>query len=215
MRLVLLAALLALALTGCSKKEEERRARQEAQCVTADWRGIGYEDGAKGKKADTISRHRKACAVFGVTPNLDEYLGGHAKGIAYYCQPRNGYFMGTKGRRYTGGCPASQDAAFAAATDTGYGLYERQKAVNDIGQQLDSASQRSKEIEFLLTDKGTAVISPLTLSGDRMVLVVEIKQLAEEKAALNRSIPRLQADYGAAQHELDAYRSSIAGQYSS
>jgi hypothetical protein len=214
MRLVLFAALI-LTLAGCSSRDEERRAQREAQCVTADWRGIGYEDGAKGSKTSTIARHRKACAEFGVTPNLDEYLGGHAKGIAYYCQPRNGYFMGTKGRRYTGGCPASQDAAFAAATDTGYGLYERQRAVDDTGERYHFAAQRSKEIEFLLTDKGTAVISPLTLPGDRMVLVVEIKQLAEEKAALNRSIPGLQADYGAAQHELDAYRSSIAGQYSS
>lgn len=214
MRLVLFAALI-LTLAGCSSRDEERRAQREAQCVTADWRGIGYEDGAKGSKTSTIARHRKSCAEFGVTPDLDAYLSGHAKGVAYYCQPQNGYNLGTRGRRYTGGCPASQDAAFSAAMGTGYGLYERQKAVNDIGQQLDSASQRSKEIEFLLTGKGTAVVSPLTLSGDRMVLVVEIKQLAEEKAALNRSIPRLQADYGAAQHELDTYRGSIAGQYSS
>lgn len=129
MRWILVTAVL-LVLTGCSGKAEERKAQLEAQCMTADWRAIGYEDGAKGRKTDTIGRHRKNCAQFGITPNLDAYLDGHAKGIAYYCQPQNGYNQGTRGRRYTGGCPAGQEAAFAAATDTGYGLYTRQKAVS-------------------------------------------------------------------------------------
>lgn len=214
MRWILVTALL-LVLAGCSGKAEERKAQLEAQCLTADWRAVGYEDGAKGYKTDRIGRHRKACAEFGISPNLDAYLDGHAKGIAYYCQPQNGYIMGTKGRRYTGGCPAGQDATFAAATDAGYGLYTRQKAVDKASQQLSQSRQRSLDLENILVDKMTLMLSPTLLPTQRPALAIEIKQLTQEKAEIGRAIPQMESNLGAAQHDLDTYRATIPARYSS
>jgi len=204
---------LLLALTACSSKDEERRARQEAQCLTADWRGIGYEDGAKGRKTDNIARHRKACAEFGVSPNLDAYLDGHAQGVASYCQPNNGYLLGTRGRRYSGGCPAGQDAAFADAMGAGYGLWERQKAVDDAGGRLSDSRQRSLQLEHILAEKSTLMFSPDLALTARPALAIEIKQLTQEKIEIERAIPQLEASYGAAQRELDDYRRSVSGRY--
>ena len=215
MRWILVGAVLALALTGCSNKAEERRARLEAQCLTADWRAIGYEDGAKGRKTDYIARHRKSCAEFGISPSLDAYLDGHAQGIAYYCEPQNGYNLGTRGRRYTGGCPANQDAAFGEAMGAGYGLYQRQKAVDDIGSQLSQSRQRSLDLETIIADKALRILSPSLSPGNRPMLAIEIKQLTQEKIDINRSIPVMENNYGQAQNELEEYKQSIAGRYSS
>lgn len=214
MRLVLFTILL-FTLAACSGKAEERKARLEAQCLTADWRAIGYEDGAKGWKTDRISKHRKACAEFGVTPDFDLYMGGHAEGIAYYCQPLTGYNIGTKGRRYNGGCPAGQEAAFQSANADGYGLWERKKAVGDTASRLSSARQRSNDLELIVTDKSKLMFSPDVLAADRITIGIEIKQLIQEKRDLQRAIPGLEAAQAAAQNNLAAYKASLAGRYSS
>ena len=214
MRYVLFTILL-FAIAGCSGKAEERKAQLEAQCLTADWRAIGYEDGAKGWKTDRISKHRKACAEFGVTPDFDAYMGGHGEGIAYYCQPRTGYNAGVKGRRYNGGCPPAQEAAYQAANADGYGLWERERAVSDTAGRLGSARQRASDIELIVTDKSKLLLSPTVPMADRVTIGIEIKQLVQEKRDLNRAIPGLEANHAAAQHDLAAYRASLAGRYSS
>lgn len=38
------------------------------ECVNADWRLIGYEDGSNGAGRVRIGQHRKACADHGVVP---------------------------------------------------------------------------------------------------------------------------------------------------
>ncbi len=214
MRLIFL-TILVLVLAGCSGKAEERKARLEAQCLTADWRAIGYEDGAKGWKRDRISKHRKACAEFGVTPDFDAYIGGHIEGIAYYCQPLTGYNIGTKGRRYNGGCPAGQEAAFQSANADGYGLWEREKAVGDTAGRVSSARQRRDAIELIVTEKSKLMFSPDVLAADRITIGIEIKQLVQEKRDLQRAIPGLEARHAAAQNDLAAYKASLAGRYSS
>ena len=63
------------AIAGCSTMSAD-------ECVTADWRTIGYEDGAAGREVSAISRHRKACAKHGVTAILMRTNRGTAKGCA-------------------------------------------------------------------------------------------------------------------------------------
>ena len=58
------------------------------------------------------------------------------------------------------------------------------------------------------------MISPATLMADRISMGIEIKQLAREKVALERSIPLMEADPGAARRELNEYRAYISGRYS-
>ena len=60
----------------------------KSECVTADWRTIGYEDGLRGYPADRIGAHRVACAKHQVAPNLPAYSDGRERGLVEYCQPR-------------------------------------------------------------------------------------------------------------------------------
>lgn len=211
----ILTLLILVALAGCSGKAEERKAQREAICATADWRAIGYEDGAKGWKRDRIATHRKNCAEFGITPDFEAYVSGHEEGIAYYCQPHTGYNIGLQGRRYNGGCPPAQEAGFRDANADGYGLWEREKAVNDARNELASAKQRSADLELEITDYTKAMLSPTIPTAERISMGIEMKQMVQEKQEVSRSIPRLEAKLTAAESELSAFRASIAGRYSS
>ncbi len=73
------------------------------ECLTADWRTVGFHDGAAGHPADGIDAHRQACAEYGVVPNPDRHLDGRKSGLKEYCRAVRGYQEGLAGRPYGGG----------------------------------------------------------------------------------------------------------------
>lgn len=202
MRRCLWAALL-LALGACSSMDV-------AECRTADWRAIGYEDGAQGRGPEYFGKRRKACAEHGVQANFNGYMAGRTEGLAHFCHPQNGYRLGTNGYRYTGVCPAQFEGAFLAAHADGYGLYERNAALTGIRKHLHRSRKRAKEIEYLLAEKTAQLVSPDALAADRAALVIELKQLTEEKVELEAQIDQLEYDYAAAQGEYERYRKHLA-----
>ena len=82
------------------------------ECLTADWRAIGYEDGAQGQNPDYFGERRKACAEHGITADFDAYLVGRAEGLALFCRPPNGYRLGVRDYNYSGVCPVELEDAF-------------------------------------------------------------------------------------------------------
>src|SRR5262245_45861049 len=94
-----------LALSGCASMSKN-------ECLTVDWRTVGFEDGAAGYPADRIGQHCKACAKHGVTPDLAAYQSGREQGLREYCRPQNGFRVGSRGSGYDGSCPADMDEAF-------------------------------------------------------------------------------------------------------
>ena len=204
MRRILVTALL-LALAGCSS-----RGMDEAECHTADWRAIGYEDGAQGYSTKSFGNRRKACAEHGVVAKFDDYMAGHDQGLTRFCRPQNGYNLGAQGYRYSGVCPAEFEAGFLAAHGDGFGLYTRRREVNRIARNLDRARARSAEIEHQIAESTTLLISPGIPPARRAELVIELKQLAEEKIRVEESIPELEYDYEVAKRALDDYRAEIA-----
>ena len=81
--------LLGLLATGCASMDED-------ECRVADWRAIGYEDGASGRAASQLGERREACADHGVTPNFVAYRQGREEGLREYCTPAMGYRLGRK-----------------------------------------------------------------------------------------------------------------------
>ncbi|MDH3474017.1 MAG: DUF2799 domain-containing protein [Rhodospirillales bacterium] len=204
----ILAATLLLGLGACAGTGMD-----EAECRTADWRAIGYEDGAQGLRPEAFGARRRACAEHGVTAGFDAYLAGHGQGLELYCRPQNGYRLGSQGQRYAGVCPARLEGPFLAAHSDGYGLYERRAALDGIARQLSYNKQRSQEIEYLVVEKTASLVSPIMLPSERAAIAVELKQLAEEKAEVDRAIPRLERDYAEAERDYEAYRGQIANRY--
>ncbi len=55
-----------LLISGCATMGKD-------ECLTSNWRSIGYEDGARGYPPERIGNHRKACAKHSVSPDLQTY----------------------------------------------------------------------------------------------------------------------------------------------
>lgn len=214
----LVAMVILLAVAGCGESEEERQRRdqrQAAACSATDWWALGFEDGVKGLRADYFGKYRRQCAPYGITANITLYLEGRDDGLLEYCKPQNGYRAGVDGRKYANVCPPATEGRFLDAHQDGVGMRERRAAIDNIAGRLNQARRRADDLEFIIADKATAMISPATLVADRISMGIEIKQLTHEKVALERSIPLMEADLGAAQRELNGYRAYISGRYSS
>jgi hypothetical protein len=182
----------------------------EAECQMADWRAVGFEDGSRGVAASSFGTHRKVCADHGVAAGFDDYLAGHAQGLESFCRPQNGARLGGNGYRYTGVCPEHLEGAFLDAHAESFGLYERQAVINGIDRQLIASQERISRIDYLLVKRTARLLAPNVLPAERAGLVVQIKQLGEEKMALKESIHHLEHEREEAQEDFDSYRSQVA-----
>lgn len=198
--------ILLLALGGCAGMDSE-------ECRTADWRAIGYEDGVQGQSAAYFGTRRKACAGHGVTADFDAYLAGRAQGVAHFCRPQNGYHLGVQGQPYAGVCPAELEPSFVSAHADGYGLYERAATLERIRKRLYHSRERARSIEHRLAESTALLMAPDLVTGERAALVVDLKQLSEERINLARYIDQLEHDYAAAEHDYEDYRRHLAGRY--
>lgn len=195
--------LLLLALSACAGMDE-------AECRTADWRAIGYEDGAQGQGPAQFGERRKACADHGIAANFDAYSFGRSEGLSQFCRPNNGYRLGTQGYRYSGVCPAALEQAFLRAHADGYGLYKRQTALKRIQNRIRHSRKRVKEIERQIAERTARLVSSDTLGPERATIAVELKQLAQEEVQLNETIRRLERDQAQAEFEYERYQDHMA-----
>lgn len=180
-----------------------------AQCRTADWRAIGFEDGKQGRSAAALGHHRKDCAAHGVTPDFAAYRHGHEIGIGEFCRPQNGYRLGTRGYRYKGVCPAHLENAFLSAHSSGLGLHKRRLAVKRIQRQIRRKHSRSQKIERLMAEKTATLVQTQTTASRRMTLGVELKQLTVERVEIERAIGQLELDLEYARRDYDDYAESL------
>lgn len=181
------------------------------ECLYADWRAIGYEDGARGAPASAVSSHRQACAKkAGVTPDMSAYLAGRDAGLYEYCQPSNGFRVGANGWSYHGVCTGPEQGAFVSAYQQGNQLYVLENDLAHAESALVGAENRLTEIDHQVEHKGIALVSPETTTEGRIHLLADIKALQEEKSRVKRSIGPLRRDVDIAAEELADYRAFLA-----
>ncbi len=192
-----------LALAGCASMSKD-------ECLTVDWRTIGYEDGVAGRSGDAIGARRKACAAAGVIPNLDAYRAGRAEGLREYCQPENGYRVGAEGSSYGGYCPLELAPAFTQAYETGRELHSREYRVRQADERLAATRRELEGIEHRMTEAGFDAISPSSTSEQRAQALLEAEQLAQRHERLVASIDQLERDKRRYEHELQDYRTQLA-----
>jgi hypothetical protein len=191
--LVLLSAIVA---SGCASLSPE-------QCRQANWRQIGYADGAQGASGARIDDHAKACAEFGVRPDLDEYLRGRSQGLFSYCQPENGFAVGRRGSEQNAAdCPASMRGAFLDQYQRGQQLhaieYELAERRNRLGQNYSRLRYANDRIATI-----RAELSRKEIPADRRnALLTEFNRLVEEKNTISRENAFLDIEAGRLQLQL-------------
>ena len=119
----------------------------ESECINADWREVGRNDGLEGKPHTQLARHYDACAKYGITPNREQYNAGREAGLVIYCTQDSGYWEGRNGAGYQRVCPASAEPAFLAGYRTGKDVYDALENVRSIRAQIASAKDRVGSLE--------------------------------------------------------------------
>ena len=182
-------------VAGCATMDK-------SECREADWQTIGLEDGSAGRAVSYIGNHRKACAEYGVTPDLAAYRNGHAIGVRQFCTPPNGFRQGRAGRGYAGVCPTDLEHDFLAAHATGHRLYALD---NEIGRLQRDARNMDADRAALAERRDnieTALVSGGLSTQERKALLDQYKRLQSDIALLDSDIhdfelqaARLQGEY--------------------
>lgn len=197
------ASLAILVLSGCASMSSD-------ECMTADWRAVGYEDGARGYTTEQFSKHRKACASHGVTPSFDDYQAGRDQGLVEYCQPGRGFDVGASGGRYYGVCSVNLEPDFLDAYNVGHHLHVLRSNVNNASSSISVKEGELKRVEDDAVKKGAALIADETTTEDRIILLADLKNLSERTGELEAEIEHLYEQRARSRVELENYQASVA-----
>jgi len=182
-------------LTGCASMSE-------SECLNADWHLIGHEDGADGKSADSLKQHRKACADFGVTPNLSEYQSGYQKGLPLFCTERNGFSKGRFGQVYNGVCPRALEHNFLNGYNHGRELYLLRVDINLMENEIDRKEKKLRRARQKSTEIKARLVADETSSSERITLLDELEDLQIKRGQLESEI-----------HDLDIEAATLQGEF--
>jgi hypothetical protein len=196
---VILLTIIVAGLSGCATMSGD-------ECMTSDWSAIGYEDGARGYTTDRLANRRKACAKHGVTPDFAAYQSGRDQGLVEYCQPSRGFNVGSNGGRYNGVCSVNLEADFLDAYNAGHHLYSLRSRVNRANSSIKSKEHELDEIEDALLQNGLDIIATETTQEERILLLADMKDMAERTGQLEAEIKDLYEVRAHAQAELEHYQ---------
>lgn len=199
----LLVASAVIALSGCASMSSD-------ECMTSDWRGIGFDDGSKGYTSDRLAQHRKACAKHGVSPDLEAYRSGRTEGLRNYCQPQRGFNLGAGGGQYNGVCAIDLEADFVDAYRSGAQLHSLRASVNSANHQIRANKQEQENIAVSMREAEASLIAADTSVQDRILLLADLKNFAERSGHLDAEIEALIEDRAVHEQELAAYESMLA-----
>ena len=167
-----LAAISLLLFQGCATLSED-------ECLTADWRTIGFEDGARGISSRNISKHREACAEYGVRPDFEIYMAGHREGLREYCIPSQGFALGRSGKRFNSSCPPDLAPGFLAAYEDGQSVYQLQSDLKRLQGDIRRARSEQEVLKRDIEANEAMIESDATSRHLRRELMAQNRKLEE------------------------------------
>jgi len=187
---------LVLLIQGCAGLSRE-------ECMVADWRLIGYQDGVAGKSPAAVGSYRKDCAEHAVVPDLDAYRAGRAEGLLEYCKADNGYRLGKSGHGFPAVCPAPLEPDFRAAYRQGREIYLALSAVNETHAQIHDVQGSLQQLEEDRNHKLSELVADGLMSEQRVLILYEISRIDEQRGTLEDEIAALEYELAGRQARLD------------
>jgi len=200
-RAIVIMVVLGIGVSGCASLDKQ-------ECVHADWRTLGYQDGARGKVADVIGNYRKDCAQHGVSPDLDAYTAGREQGLREYCRETNGFRVGYSGKVYQGVCPDDLEYTFRVGYRDGRVIYELGAEVRNGERDIQTRNKSLDELNEELSRTEAELISDGVSSSRRAELLGQTRKLAKEIGSLEQEVSSLEADLAVKRTKLETLRSS-------
>ena len=161
------------------------------ECLNADWRTIGYSDGARGYKATRIGQHSSACAEYGVRPDLNAYNSGRDEGLVQFCTSTTGYSKGLHGYSYNGVCARHNEGAFLEAYNYGLTIYKAKQRLQTLKTKYADEEKYINKLERRLQKKEDILISGKLTKVKALTLLNETKEMAEELGVAKSNLYRL------------------------
>ena len=183
-------------LQGCATLDKD-------ECMLADWRLIGYQDGVAGKSAVAVGEYREDCAKHAVVPDLDAYRAGREEGLQQYCKPDNGYRLGSSGHGFAAICPTALEDDFRAAYNVGRKLYLARSTVNKTHSRINNRKKALSNLEDDRAKKLAALIADGLKADQRVMILYEINELQQEMNNTEDEIVGLEHDLANQQNRLD------------
>lgn len=183
--LVLSAAV--LVISGCASLNKN-------ECLNADWRTIGMEDGARGELPSRIGSHRKACAKHGVTPDLSAYQQGHVEGVKQFCVASVGYSRGRSGYSYNGVCPANLESDFLRGYEPGREIYGLNSQIRSNSSTISVNENAIETQRQTLNALEGELVADGTTPQRRLELLREMENMQKSIAQLEAEIRNLELE---------------------
>jgi len=187
---------LLLLTQGCASLNRE-------ECMVADWRLIGYQDGVSGKSPSAVAAYRKDCAEYAVVPDLTAYQEGRAEGLQEYCKTDNGYRLGKSGRGLPAVCPSYLEADFRAAYNQGREIYLARSAVKQTHARIHEYQETLQQLDEDKVYKLSELVSDGLMSEQRILILYEISEIEQQRADIEDEIVALEYELADRQEHLE------------
>ena len=171
----LLLAFCVVMLAACSSMATMGR----NECRAVDWRTIGNEDGVAGRSGAQVSVHRRACAKYGATPDLEAYRLGRGEGLREFCPPHGCVRAGVTNAPYYDVCPADLAARGLTQYQAGRELDVHEQRVRDADAQLNFKRSEIDRLEDAAARSGLRAIKKTSTLDQRVQAVLDARQYAE------------------------------------
>ena len=192
-----------IGLSGCASMNAD-------ECVASDWFAIGHEDGSRGYTSDRFGNYRKACVKHGVSPDFQAYQNGRDQGLVEFCQPGRGFNYGVNGGQYRGVCSVEMEAGFLEAYRSGRQLHTLRANVSTVNSQIYNKERELKSYENRATEVAVFLVSSDSTTEERILLLVELKEISAHIGQLETEIDLLIADRARFEYDLQAYEQTVA-----
>lgn len=190
-----------MVLTGCASMSVE-------ECATADWRALGFSDGARGETLSRAQRRSNDCTDHGYTMDRAAYDEGRHAGLGQYCTADTAYRLGESGRSYNGVCSSHDERSFLAAYDRGLQLHRFTSAASSAEANLKSARSRHSELDTQLDRYSDGYRDEDLTTEEHNEMVLEL--WAERKYLEDEAIPYWIYAHRYLEEELENYRARIS-----
>ena len=208
MRLLLLAAAggAALALASCATMSKD-------QCLAGAWGEVGYRDGLEGQPMTLLADHEKACAEYGVAPDLVAYSSARADGLNGYCRWERGFREGREGDTYHGVCTPEQEAEFLPAYRDGRTVYVLEQHLSNARSTAEGLGSRLEELDDKIRAKQAEARAEGLTDAQRDSIRERIQEIRRERAETERDWRRVQDEIDDAERDVRDARRLFQRQY--
>jgi len=192
---------LAVALQGCATLSPD-------PCRSNDWYAIGYEDGVAGRASGPADRADRSCPAGPAEPELARYTLGRDAGLGKYCEPQNGFKLGSEGHRYHGVCRGAIEVAFLQAYHKGKQVHDVETQVRRLDAILAVNESERARLGERIRDKQTELGQGSAGDVGFAALHAELRELEETVAVVEAEIDALEAALREEQAQLTLLRQS-------